>query len=356
MRIGEYFSRPVFNLSLPAWRQLRAQYADAQIPRLLDARFKAAGRMLWVLQRLQGRLFRDSLNEVKICRPVFILGHWRSGTTLLHEILALDDRFVMPNTFQCFNPHRFLLTSSPGQAEVARPTRDLVVTPSSPQEDEFALLCLGARSPYEAFLFPESLKKLEDLCDPDCFADDDAQAWGDLWTDFLRGVLHANGKEKRLLLKSPSHSMRVPTIARLFPDAVFISLTRDAEAVFISTVKMWKTMWERYAIGLSLSRTELEQCVARIHQSVAAKLRAAGDLVPTDRFVTISYEDLIADPPAAIAELYRKLELDEPAGLPARHAHYLAAANAWRSDLAPSAMDRGDRESDFFNRENRWRP
>jgi len=42
--------------------------------------------------------------------PVFILGHWRSGTTLLHEYLGLDPQFASPTTYQCFAPWHFLLT------------------------------------------------------------------------------------------------------------------------------------------------------------------------------------------------------------------------------------------------------
>ena len=355
MRIGESFSRSVFNLSLPAWRRLRSRYAAAAIPRLLELRFNAAGGMLSALQCLQNRLFRDALHEVSIHRAIFILGHWRSGTTLLHEMLALDDNFISPSTFQCFNPQRFLLTGGFGQAEAARPTGDVVVTSSSPQEEEFALLCLGAVSPYEAFLFPDALKDLERLCDPDNFTADDARAWEALWMGFLRAVLHAGGADKRLLLKSPSHSMRVPTLVRLFPDAVFINLSRDPKAVFASTVNMWETMWDRYALGRPLKSVELEQCVARIQDAVAAKLRSAGNQIPADRLVTISYEELAADPAGTVAGLYRRLDLGDPARLALRQTDYLAGANARRSQLAPSGKGSGDANSIRFNRESRWR-
>src|SRR6188768_1544944 len=40
--------------------------------------------------------------------PVFIIGHWRSGTTLLHEYLCLDDQFGYPTTYQCFAPRHFI--------------------------------------------------------------------------------------------------------------------------------------------------------------------------------------------------------------------------------------------------------
>ena len=42
--------------------------------------------------------------------PLFIIGHWRSGTTFLHELMYLDKRFVSPTTYQCFAPHHCLLT------------------------------------------------------------------------------------------------------------------------------------------------------------------------------------------------------------------------------------------------------
>ena len=42
--------------------------------------------------------------------PLFIIGHWRTGTTLLHELLALDCRHRCPTTFECFCPTHFLIT------------------------------------------------------------------------------------------------------------------------------------------------------------------------------------------------------------------------------------------------------
>jgi len=44
--------------------------------------------------------------------PVFIVGHWRSGTTYLHELLSCDERFATPTTFQCFAANHFLLTEA----------------------------------------------------------------------------------------------------------------------------------------------------------------------------------------------------------------------------------------------------
>jgi len=52
--------------------------------------------------------------------PVFVLGLPRSGTTLLHQLLAADPQFLAPDTFQVFHPTSFL---------TARPWRERLLAP-----------------------------------------------------------------------------------------------------------------------------------------------------------------------------------------------------------------------------------
>src|SRR5216684_492369 len=68
------------------------------------------------LQSLKAGLFGfversryDSLlQKVTIQPPLFVLGHWRSGTTHLHQLISQDARFAFPNTYQVSFPHIFL--------------------------------------------------------------------------------------------------------------------------------------------------------------------------------------------------------------------------------------------------------
>ena len=48
--------------------------------------------------------FAEALQKVVIQPPIFILGHWRSGTTHLHQIMCQDDRFAFPNSYQTAFP------------------------------------------------------------------------------------------------------------------------------------------------------------------------------------------------------------------------------------------------------------
>ena len=51
-----------------------------------------------------------SASGARVEAPLFILGHYRSGTTHLHNLLALDPQFAAPTFFQALNPHTFLST------------------------------------------------------------------------------------------------------------------------------------------------------------------------------------------------------------------------------------------------------
>ena len=92
--------------------------------------------------------------------PVFIIGHWRTGTTLLHELLILDERHTFPNTYDCLVPNHFLLTESfflrwmRFLMPAHRPMDNMAAGWDRPQEDEFALCMLGQPSPYLTIAFP----------------------------------------------------------------------------------------------------------------------------------------------------------------------------------------------------------
>jgi hypothetical protein len=60
----------------------------------------------WYEEERYGRKWKD----VAVPPPLFVLGHWRSGTTHLHYLLGRDDRFACPNFYEVFFPHTFLST------------------------------------------------------------------------------------------------------------------------------------------------------------------------------------------------------------------------------------------------------
>lgn len=299
----------MFNLSQAGWRRLRAKY-----PVRLDARLRVraavAAAMASAAERMQKRLYGAELDAIRLEPPVFIVGHWRSGTSLLHEMMALDENLLSPNTYQCFNPQSFLLPGRRMRRELfaLRPAGDRIVSSLSPQEEEFALLCLGCVSPYEALIFPAGLGDLTALCSPDEFADADREFWLAQFTTFLKGVA-LGGSGRRLFLKSPSNSFRIATLSRLFPEARFVQIVREPTAVVISTVEMWQTMWERYALSAAPGSSATLQSVMSAYLGLEQKLQRDAANLPARTFVTIRYEDLIANPRQTVGEIYRALNL-----------------------------------------------
>jgi hypothetical protein len=92
--------------------------------------------------------------------PLFIIGHFRSGTTYLHDLISLDDNFDCPTVYQAMFPHHFCFSQKRGYyifdrfAPEKRPMDNMALRAAAPHEDEFALAGLCAVSPYLRFLFP----------------------------------------------------------------------------------------------------------------------------------------------------------------------------------------------------------
>src|SRR5262249_53683093 len=96
-----------------------------------------------LLRCIQEAWYGSRLSKLSIPeQPIFIIGHWRTGTTLLHELLCLDERHTYPNTYECFDPHHFLLTESlfTGWLRFLMPSRrpmdNMAAGWDRPQEDE----------------------------------------------------------------------------------------------------------------------------------------------------------------------------------------------------------------------------
>jgi omega-hydroxy-beta-dihydromenaquinone-9 sulfotransferase len=172
--------------------------------------------------------------------PVFIIGPWRSGTTVLHELLTASTGWPTPATWQCFNPSTcFLAPAPPRESFVPRPMDEGLISTRGPQEDEFAALLLGEESVYRGFIDPRRL--------PEC----GARLWeGEhelpRWQAFIRGI--AAQAPGRLLLKSPNHTFRLALLRRCFPRAQFVWIGRRSGEVMASNLKMWRAMMQRYAL------------------------------------------------------------------------------------------------------------
>lgn len=246
--------------------------------------------------------------------PLFILGHWRNGTTLLHELLIEDQRLTSPTTYQCLAPHHFLLTEGTFSRWLkfllpeTRPMDNMRLTFNGPQEEEFALCNLGARSPYLTIAFPNHPPQDPEYLDLVGLTQRQLDAWKSTLERFLLRVSYSD--PRRIVLKSPPHTARVRVLLEMFPEARFLHIVRDPYVVFTSTVHLWRSLFNAH--GLQVPHPEhLEEMVYDNYLRMFRRYEADRALIAEGRLCEIRYEDLVADPVGQLRQVYQRLELGD---------------------------------------------
>ena len=266
---------------------------------------------------LQWCVYGRRIRDAKVAQaPVFILGHWRSGTTLLHELLVTDTQFASPSTYQCFAPSHFLLsewlmvTFGGFLLPKKRPMDNMEAGWQLPQEDEFALMNLGVPSPYLRIAFPNTQpQELEYLSLRNVPAEE-LSRWRKALQWFMR-ALTVRYPGKRLVMKSPPHTGRIAELAKLYPDAKFIHLTRNPRKLFLSTMRLWQSLDEVQSFQKLPSDAERKEYVSVCLQRMYESFDAGRKEVAPNRIVDVSYEELVADPHGTVKMLYEKLDLGD---------------------------------------------
>lgn len=269
---------------------------------------------------LVGKLFQQAIYGRRLTKlelrepPLFVLGHWRSGTTLLHELLIRDPRHTFPTTYDCFSPHHCLVTESwlprliPWLLPKKRPMDNVATGWDRPQEDEFALCSLGMRSPYRVWMFPQHGPVDSDWLTLEGLSESDRTRWIGVLRSFVRTITAR--RQGRVVLKSPPHTARVETLLRAFPDARFVHITRDPLVLFPSTVRLWRSL--AVTQGLQRPREHYDW----IEEEVLTNLVKMYDAferdrpqIPDGRLTEMRYEDLIEDPKRELRRVYDELDL-----------------------------------------------
>lgn len=304
-------------MDFPTWVKLMAQNRFAIAPGHLP--LAASITLTTLLNSFANAFQRLTLGHLERRAtltepPLLVLGHWRSGTTLLHELLMLDPRHVCPNTYQCFEPVHFQWTEwfiPPMLRWTLPPTRpmdDVRTGWDRPQEDEFALVNLGIPSPYLAWAFPNHGSVADEYLDLCTLPDHEREKWKQAWRAFVLRV--AMVRPGRIVLKSPPHTARLRTILEVFPDARFVHIVRDPLVLFPSTMRLWKSLSDVQGLQtLNQNTAWMERHVLDTFVRMYERFEQDRDLVPAGRLVDVRYEDLVDDPIGEMERVYRELDL-----------------------------------------------
>jgi len=321
-----------------AWLRLAARNRFAVSPSRLPRALMLTPLSLsnTVLRWTQNAWLGRRIGRVQIApEPVFIVGHWRTGTTMLHELLDLDPNNRCPSTYESLVPNHFLISERWVRRLMAplmprkRPMDNMRVGFDRPQEDEVALCNMGVPSPFLTVAFPNRPLQHPRYVDFEELTAAERDRWEQALRRFLKQLLYK--RPGRLVLKSPQHTCRVKHLARMFPQARFIHLVRDPFVLFSSTVHFWTSMYEAY--GFQKPRLDgIHEFVFETLLAMDARLEEARELLEPGRLVDLRYEDLVQNPVAVIQSLYKSLEWPDFDSVRAALEHYAERSKHYRTN------------------------
>jgi len=284
--------------------------------------------------------FGGKLAHVKIEKPpIFIIGHWRSGTTLLHNLFSLDDSFCYPNLFEVYNPYTFLTLESivaerlKNDPPIKRPMDNMEVKFDSPAEDEFALALLSLRSPLLSWPFPRREKFYDRYLTLRGVSDTEVEIWKESLSLLLKKLTLKY--QRQLVLKSPSHTCRIKMILDMFPDARFIHIHRNPYTVFLSTRKLYDTA----ILETSLQRPITQNIDNGIIQRYALMYEAFFEeraLIPKNQFMEIAFEDFEQNIMSQMEGIYHHLNIESFEKLKPKLVHYIASIKTYKKNVHPT--------------------
>lgn len=288
-----------------------------------------------------------SILDEPIVEPVFVVGTGRSGTSILHELLALDPDNRTPKTWELLHPGEVL----GADADQARRLGHDVHAFWADLQPAYATMHHNhGDEPNECIL----ATMLEFLSDQ----------WGGTYevpsySAHLVGADHTAAyrchrrvlqtlqraqRGRRWVLKAPSHLAQLRVLFAVYPDARVVQLHRDPLKTVPSTVSLMGTIR-----SMRCEQVDVDALAPLISLGYSLMLddtmdaRAAGDL-PDDRFVDVRYADLLADPTGTIAGIYGAFGVPVPELLPGAILRHLAdrpqaARGVHRYALADTGLD-----------------
>jgi hypothetical protein len=287
-----------------------------------------------LLRAYENKKYGSEIANIEVKRPLFILGHWRSGTTHLHNLLAQDERFAYPNVWQVLNPHTFLSTERYSAImKLAAPKTRLIdnvaFSPDVPLEDEFAT-CGTLCSPGVGWIFPRWAGYYDRYLTFRGVPEDEVDLWKASLMLLYKKLTWRFGRP--LVLKSPPHTGRIALLLEMFPDARFVHIHRDPFAVFQSA-RRWIPVMERASCLQDPSSPEdIDIRIIRRYKALYDAFFEERDLIPDGQFHEISFEDLERDPVVQIRGLYEHLGIPGFEAFRPSLENYVSANSGYRKN------------------------
>jgi hypothetical protein len=281
-----------------------------------EARLNVIGKMALrsdVVRILSNRLLlaRDrqlhpGIAQQKIREPLFIVGLPRSGTTLLHILLAADPAHRAPLTWEVMSPSP--PSSEDRHTRIRQATRNLAVLRWLAPTFE-SVHATGAELPQEcvSLMSPTFMSDQFDTM----YNVPSYRAW--FFNQDLRPAyefhrrslqqLQFRQSAERWVLKAPAHMFAAPALLSIYPDARFVQIHRDPMEAVVSVsslVTILRRVFSDTVDPVQVGRDALTYWA----QALTTFMQTRDQLSP-QRVCDLRYDDVRRDPIAAARRVYQ---------------------------------------------------
>ncbi|MHA1953080.1 MAG: sulfotransferase family protein [Candidatus Heimdallarchaeaceae archaeon] len=221
--------------------------------------------------------------------PIFIIGHYRTGTTYLMTLMAFDkSKGYVSNiegyaTLFYLGVPKFARWRMEASLPEVRPMDNVVMGVEEPTEEEYCIGTFTRYGYYTGFIFPRNFDLYSKFLTFEGMPKDKAK-WKKAYYYTVQMLTYGH-KGKQLFLKNPTHSYRLPEILEMFPNAKFIHTYRNPYKE-----KMKQDILDNYKLLYEYQNKDLH-------------------LIPEDRIVHIKYEEFIQTPAETMEKVYKELNI-----------------------------------------------
>ncbi len=282
-----------------------------------------------------------AIQRAEIKPPLFVLGARRSGTTHLHNLLAVDDRFAYPNQFQVLCPRTFFSSERFGARLLGlfmpkhRPQDAVKMGANEPQEEDFAMCSLSGQANLLAWAFPRNAKFYDRYMTMTGLSAVELTRWKACYQFFLKKLTYKYGRP--LVLKSPANTGRVKTLLELFPDAKFVHIHRNPYELFQSlkhTLYTAGPWWQLQRVNYrdeEAIHTHVIELIKHLYDGYFAHR----SLIPAGQLHDVAFEDLERDPVGQVRRIYEALSLPRFEDVKSRLSAYVDSLANYKKNSLP---------------------
>lgn len=276
---------------------------------------KAICRLLSSLCGIERKRYEKLLGDVKLNdSPLFIIGHWRSGTTFVHNVFACDKQFGYTTTYQTVFP--FIMFTIKGffkkMTALAMPKKreadNMELNTNQPQEEEFAMSNMSPYSFYNFWVFPKDTEEYRSkYLLFETISDKEKESFRECYERLVKTSVW-DTKGKRYLSKNPPNTGRIKFLLEMFPNAKFIYLVRNPYTVLESTRNFFSKTIQPLKFQ-DYSEEDLDKDILETYTRLYNRYEKDKTLIPEGNLVELRFEDFETDPLTKTKEIYEKLSL-----------------------------------------------